>query len=318
MHRNITCRVERLPEAGTLRPPDWALALVEAPNAPWEEVAPDVCVRTLFGDRFALASVVCRQADRLSETDFRRCTTRAYRLLREQIDGGRARHLVRVWSFIPGILNPLGELPQRYMVFNAGRFSAYEEWYRDRDNFDREVATASGVGHPSPPEGGPTIHSDLVIHGLAAASPGIPVENPRQIPSYHYSSRYGPVPPCFARASRVTVGPARRPWLLVGGTASVCGEETVHPEDFDAQAAETCRNLAAVVAAAMTGGGAGAREDLLERYRHLRAYYVRAEHESRVARWIEDQFPDAEVELMQAELCRDDLLIEAEGVAELS
>ncbi len=261
--------------------------------------------RRLIGDRFTLASVACRGADRLSEAAFERCTAQVYRLLREQLDAGRARHLVRVWNFIPGILSPLGDLPQRYMVFNAGRLAAYEAWYRDRPSFDREVATASGVGHAD---------SDLVIHGLAATSPGTPVENPRQIPSYHYSARFGPRPPCFARAGRVTVGPRRNSWLLVGGTASIRGEQTVHPQDLDAQASETSRNLAAVVAAAMAGEANG---DRLGRYRHLRAYYVRDEHQSRVAHWLAEEFPRAEVELVQAELCRDDLLVEVEGVAEL-
>ncbi len=302
---------ESLATAVSLRPPHWAFALVDAPDAPWQDADPDVRVRTLSGDRFALTSVICRRAVRLSEADFRHATAQAYRLLREQIDGGRAWHLVRIWNFIPGILTPLGELPERYMVFNAGRFAAYEEWYRDRDSFDREVATASGVGH----EG-----ADLVIHGLAATTPGTPVENPRQVPSYRYSPRYGPLPPCFARASRVIVDPARGPWLLVGGTASVCGEETVHPGDLDAQAAETCRNLAALVAGAIAGGEANdhLQENLLARYRYLRAYYVRDEHGARVARWIGDRFPDAEVELVQVELCRDDLLVEVEGVADLT
>ena len=31
----------------------------------------------------------------------------------------------------------------------------------------------------------------------------MPVENPRQIPAFRYSKRYGPIPPCFARATRI-------------------------------------------------------------------------------------------------------------------
>lgn len=299
-------------------PPRWVMDLVGvridgAPNAGWREVGPGFAVRTLSGDHFTLASVACRGAVGLDAGELERRTTEAYGKLAAELADRGAEHLVRVWNLIPGILAPLGELPERYRVFNAGRCAAYERWYHGRERFDTRVATASGVGHGE---------SDLVIHGLAAAAPGVPVENPRQIPSYRYSSRYGPQPPCFARATRITVGPQGPSWLLVGGTASIRGEETVHRGDFDAQAEETLENLAAVVAAGLTDeaaetAGAGDPADLLGRYRHLRIYYPRPSDQPRVERLGRERFPGAEVELMQAELCRAGLLIEIEGVAEL-
>ena len=183
-------------ESEHLAPPEWVEGLVGADGAPWCEAGDRLRFRTVVRDRFTLASVACRDAVELDEATFAQRTVDAYKLLSEQLQSGCASHLVRVWNFIPHILSPLGKLPQRYMVFNAGRFSAYEDWYRGRRSFDRCVATASGVGHTS---------SDLWIHGLACNTPGIPVENPRQIPAYRYSSRYGPMPPCFSRATRVIV-----------------------------------------------------------------------------------------------------------------
>ena len=50
---------------------------------------------------------------------------------------------------------------------------------------------------------------DLMIDALSAASPGIAVENPRQIPSYRYARRYGPRPPCFARATLLSASRAQ-------------------------------------------------------------------------------------------------------------
>lgn len=292
--------------------PGWVSKLIDATGATWSEASEDLEVRTVVQDRFTLASVVCRDAVGLDEQTFARRTVEAYRLLAGQLRRGGSCHLVRVWNFIPQILAPLGKLPQRYMVFNAGRFSAYEDWYRGRRSFDRRVATASGVGH---------CRSDLWIHGLAAAAPGIPVENPRQIPSYRYSSRYGPMPPCFSRATRVIVDPTSCPWLLVGGTASVRGEETVCRGDLAGQAEETFRNLAAVVAAGLHGHATTAHarpSDLLARYRYLRVYFVRSEDEEAISRLVGARFVNAEIELVRADLCREDLLIEVEGVAELS
>jgi chorismate lyase/3-hydroxybenzoate synthase len=220
---------------------------------------------------------------------------------------------VRLWNFIPGILEPLGELPHRYMVFNAGRFAAYTRWYRHRDRFDRYVATASGVGHAG---------EDLVIHCLAARSPGMPVENPRQVAAYRYSARYGPQPPCFARATRLDARGARS--LLVGGTASVRGEDSLYAGDVAAQIEETLRNLAAVaaagaVAARPAGAADEAREGELERYRSLRVYHVRDEDLPGIRAAVAASFRRLELlELVSADLCRPELLVEIEGIADLA
>ena len=305
-------REEGCQEQDLLDLPRWVSGLVETDGAPWRETAEGIHARTVVNDRFTLASVACPRAAELDEAEFSRCTMEAYRLLAEQLRWGCASHLIRLWNFIPGILAPLGSLPQRYMVFNAGRFSAYEELYQGPISFGERVATASGVGHLS---------SDLLVHGLASTAPGIPVENPRQVPSYRYSSRFGPLPPCFSRATRVIVDPAGSPWLLVGGTASVRGEETIYHGDLEAQAEETFRNLAAVVAAGLgeqAANGKAAVEDWLARYRYLRVYFVHEEHEQQIARMIEQRFTRVEVELLRADLCRDDLLVEIEGVAELT
>src|SRR5207245_413528 len=69
-------------------------------------------------------------------------------------------------------------------------------WFGSAEAIRRRVPAASGVGH-----GG----EDLVLHALAVAEAGQAVDNPNQVPAYHYSTRYGPVPPCFAQATRVPV-----------------------------------------------------------------------------------------------------------------
>ena len=89
---------------------------------------------------------------------------------------------------------------------------------------------------------------------MAAGLPGKPVENPRQRAAYRYSGKYGPLPPCFARATLVPGTRAAERTLLIGGTASVCGEASVHAGDLVAQTAETFRNLDALIRAA---GGTG-------------------------------------------------------------
>ena len=139
------------------------------------------------------------------------------------------------------------------------------------------------------------------------------VENPRQVPAYRYSRRFGPLPPCFARATivRPSVG---APLLMVGGTASIRGEESMHANDLGAQVDETLANLASVVCAAW--GGAG-DERALRRYRHLRAYHRREGDRLAVESRMRAAFPALDrLELLPAELCRPELLVEVEGLAE--
>src|SRR5205823_1051099 len=140
----------------------------------------------------------------------------AYSAIVERLRTLEAPHPVRFWNFIPGIQAPLGPGMSRYMVFNAGRFAALRGGWVAAGADDALLPTATGVGHHQ---------GDLLVCCLALGSPGKPVENPRQVPAYRYSARYGPLPPCFARAMEVVLpsgGPGRGdgPSLLIGGTAS--------------------------------------------------------------------------------------------------
>lgn len=249
----------------------------------------------------------------LSQTAFEDATTAAYEAVRRELMELEACYPLRLWNFIPELLSPLDNLPHRYMAFNAGRFRSYSRWFDHGADSARHIPTATGVGHEGP---------DLRIHCLSCVRPGTAVENPRQIPSYRYSRKFGPLPPCFSRATRIANGgPTGTPeWLLVGGTASVLGEESAHARDLRGQARETFRNLAAVVAAGSRRLPADPAESpaLWRRYRHLRVYYVDPADLPALTEMVEGSFTAlSSVEYRRADLCRPELLVEIEGVAEL-
>ena len=152
----------------------------------------------------------------------------------------------------------------RYMVFNAGRHDAYGDQRG-------ALGTASAVGITG---------SDLSIHCLALEEPGTPVENPRQTPAWQYSARYGPLPPCFSRATIVDL--AGRRTLLIGGTASVVGEDSRHAGEFDAQVEETLLNLDALIRHSRRTFNAGCTP--LHRLVDLRVYVTSAAQAERVTR----------------------------------
>ena len=88
----------------------------------------------------------------------------------------------------------------------------------------------------------------LQIYWLAAAAPGMPVENPRQVSAYRYPRTYGPQPPSFARAMLPPT--ARQLPLLLSGTASVVGHASQHADALLAQVEETFANFDALLGAA--------------------------------------------------------------------
>jgi chorismate lyase/3-hydroxybenzoate synthase len=289
-------------------PPAWSYRFL-GKNADEREFTHDrMLVHTLDGTRSTLVSVRVPDAALMDASGFRNATTAAYHEISSLLSDRRDRHLVRVWNLIPGILTPLEPYPQRYMAFNAGRLQAYEDWYRQEDELGKQLPTASGVGHAG---------SDLVIHALAWDVAGAPVENPRQIPAYRYSRRYGPSPPCFSRATRLGRAELETAVLLIGGTASVVGENTTYDSDLEAQIQETFANLTALIGVGLSDGGNGSiLADPLSAFRYLRAYYVSEEHIDPIKRSVHERCTGLQqVEIVEATLCRPDLLVEVEGVA---
>ena len=251
---------------------------------------------------FLLASLRLAGASAMDGPGLEQAAADAYQTLAGSIREMPAWHPVRIWNFVPRILDDGGDGMDRYMRFNAGRYQALMKWFGGAHGFDRMLPTASAVGH-----GG----ADLVIHLLAAREPGAAVGNPRQVSPHRYSRRFGPLPPCFARATRLNLPDGRR-LLLAGGTASIRGEESMHVGDLRLQLAETFDNLAALVTSAF-----GPTERPLHRYRTLRVYYVREADLPDIRDAIARDLPGLDrVEWMLATLCRGDLLVEIEGSAE--
>lgn len=215
------------------------------------------------------------------------------------------REPLRFWNYIPSIGEAMGNGLDRYMVFNAGRYDALAPDFQPDRPIARPPATASAIG-----VGG----TDLSIHCLASDAAGAAVENPRQTSSWRYSSCYGPKPPCFSRATITTLG--GRLSLLIGGTASIVGEQSLHVGDVEEQLEETLRNIAVLI------GAARRRPDetlpSLDRLREVRVYAVTEDVGHLVRERLAVRCPEAHrVEVVRARVCRPELLLEIEGIADL-
>lgn len=207
-------------------------------------------------------------------------------------------HLLRAWNYVSAI-NEEQEGLERYRGFSAGRHEAMTSHGYSRTTFP----AAAAVGMSG---------SDLAVCFLSAREPGIQVENPRQLSAYDYPERYGPRSPSFSRATLMKRGSSAM--VLVSGTASVVGHESRHQGRLVAQIEETLQNLDLVIreAAARVDRSASVRDLTV-----ARAYIRDAAHAPVVAQYLRQAMPAASHILLHSDICRQELLVEIEGVAVL-
>ena len=270
--------------------------LVSDPDSP-------IQIETASNDHFALVSLVARNARELDAAQFEQLSLQTFNTLRRALCQTGPFQPVRIWNYIPDILRDSGDDLDRYMIFNRARYNAFDQWFSEDDI--AQLPAGTGVGHGQ---------DELAIHCLASLNGAAAVENPRQRPAHQYSQRYGPRPPMFSRAITLKQPGHSTPSVLVGGTASVVGEDTSHLDDTQAQLDETLLNLAALVSHAV---GSDDDQESLGRFREVRAYYPQDELPAEQVEHLAARMPNAtRIDWIQADLCRRNLLVEIEGIAE--
>jgi chorismate lyase / 3-hydroxybenzoate synthase len=203
-------------------------------------------------------------------------------------------NLLRAWHYLPDIHVEEGPL-DRYKRFSIGR---HEAFVANGRAISRDAPAASAVGK----SGGHT-----VIVFLAAPTPGIPIENPRQVSAYSYPAQYGPRGPTFARALLCSWN--GRPQLYISGTASIAGHQSLHEGNAAGQADETLLNLRTVL------DEARGLMDLDAAAMLFKVYLRDASHRPHVESGLRRAFGDApEIVWLQAQICRRELLLEIELV----
>ncbi len=225
-------------------------------------------------------------------------TERLYGALLRLIADRGYPHLLRVWNILEDI-NRMEDGLERYRRFCIGRHEAFT---RLRPDLAERYPAATAVGVKS---GG------LAVYCIAARSAGTTVENPNQVSAFRYPAQYGPRSPSFSRALAMRWGD--RPTLFISGTASITGHETRHAGDLAAQAEKTADNLEALSQAASERSGAHFRLDRPGSM--LKAYIRRASDVAAVRHIVSRRLgPEARVLYLQADICREALLVEIDGV----
>lgn len=226
-----------------------------------------------------------------------RATEIAYQEIFDALNETGHRHLVRIWNYLSDI-NVHADGEERYRQFNSARQSAFRKSGRA---IMGTVPAACALGSPS---GNP-----LSIYFLAARQPPRMIENPRQTSAYHYPPKFGMHSPIFSRAC--VWGEGRDSKLFISGTASIVGHESIHPGNVSAQTRETMANIQALIQEAnRTIGTSRFSLSGLQ----LKGYVRRPADLGIIEAALSELPRPASIVYLQADICRDDLLVEIEAV----
>jgi len=229
-----------------------------------------------------------------------RATEIAYQEIFGVLKQTEHRHLIRVWNYLPEI-NRETDGDERYRLFNSARQLAFRNSGQATAG---TVPAASALGSPA--------GSPISIYFLAARQPPKMIENPRQTSAYHYPPKFGRHSPIFSRACILNQSAGTN--LFVSGTASIVGYETIHRGDVGAQTRETMVNINALLNEAnRVVGLARYSLDGLKFKVYVRQPSDLRAIEMALSGSLRSSTP---IVYLQADVCREDLLVEIEATGE--
>ena len=242
------------------------------------------------------------------KTPLQQTAESVYRQVFALLDTLHYPYLFRFWNYIADI-NAHSFGLERYRQFNLGRQDAFLAHGRDVVG-NVPAACALGFGQGGFGQGGST-RGPLTIAFLAGRVAPLNIENPRQISAYQYPQQYGPRSPTFSRASLVRLG--QDEVLFVSGTASIVGHATLHPADVVAQTRETMANIEAVLDEA---NHLASKPGVDLASLHYKVYVRHPADLAQIRAELERIVGIASNAVyLQAEVCRQDLLLEIEATA---
>ncbi len=223
-----------------------------------------------------------------------------FRLIREQ----GYENLFRMWSYIPGLNQDNCENVEIYKDFCYGRSAAFSAEFIE--SMGDVVPSATGIGSSA---------QWVSVYFLSQKnSDQIHIENPMQVPAYHYPPKYGVKAPSFSRATYVANESGTYQFYL-SGTASVVGHSSHHETDVEKQTETTLLNIQRLIDERNLSHHGISHEISLENLDTIKVY-IRNREDFPVVKQICAAFfrSDVSIIYLHADICRNDLLIELEGI----
>jgi chorismate lyase/3-hydroxybenzoate synthase len=268
---------------------------VETPGAPVSSTLIKGRVRYRYCDELLFGCLTVNEQETGAQ-GLLKATEAAYQDLFAVLAESHHRHLLRIWNYLPEINGLIGS-EERYRLFNSARQTAFRNSGRATMG---TVPAACALG--SPPG------SPLSIYFLASRRAPKMIENPRQTSAYRYPPKFGKHSPTFSRACLAPTHGGTS--LFISGTASIVGHETIHPGDVRAQTRETLANITALLDEANRLTGSMYYE--LDKLK-MKVYVRHAQDLPLIQAELAGALRTAQPLYVQADVCREDLLVEIEA-----
>jgi enamine deaminase RidA (YjgF/YER057c/UK114 family) len=226
-------------------------------------------------------------------------------LLRENLP---VSSIIRQWNYIENISSFENDY-QNYQAFNDARshFYAKADW-------SLGYPAATGIG---------TQAGGVMVELIAIAGTGLinsALDNPLQIAAHKYSQGVllGALDPCtqqrttpkFERAR--IIGLPELQTAYISGTAAIRGESSLISKDVIEQTQITMQNIDHLISA-----GNYPVQGALREFKLLRIYVKNPKQMGEVRDYMKVNYPDISKLYICADICREELLIEIEGIAEI-
>lgn len=210
-------------------------------------------------------------------------------------EGFEIENIIRQWNYIEKI-TAFNGVDQHYQMFNNVRSNFYKHarWHTG-------YPAATGIGSDF---GGVLVDIDAArFHRPECFT--TPIDNKLQVAAHAYSEEVLKVAqqekstPKFERARSMTFD--NRRLIYISGTAAIRGEASLKGVGVERQFHITMENIAQLTGKA--------------KLRMLRVYLKHPSDYARVRKWLEECQPDVPASYLCADVCREELLIEIEGIA---
>ncbi len=228
-------------------------------------------------------------------------------LVRENV---KASDIVRQWNYIERITDFDGDY-QHYQCFNDVR-----TYFYSRYEWKNGYPAATGIGVSF---GGIYLDFNIIV---GSAVDLVPLDNKLQVPAHDYSQRVllgvedkylkEKTTPKFERGKAVFTEDFKMSYI--SGTAAIRGELSQVSDDVLVQTRTTLHNIAYLVSQEnlLNSGVKSCPEKV--NYLMLRAYIKHTSDLDAVKKYMENYCPLTEISYLYADVCREELLIEIEGI----
>lgn len=228
------------------------------------------------------------------------------------------RHIVRQWNYIEQITRMEGDI-QHYQAFNDARSLFYlkEQWEQSG------YPAATGIGTKL---GGVMVDLIAMIPSNDTSIQIVAVDNPLQVPAHDYSQEVllgdknkeliCRSTPKFERA-KVVGNPLHDSICFVSGTAAIRGEMSIAEMDIREQAVITMENIAHLISCNNLKLS-GFDTQSFHKPGNLRIYLKHETDYFEAMETIMELTDCTEQIYLMADVCREELLIEIEGITTTS